>query len=123
MAKNEKPLSSMDRAILQAMGEGREVGCADDPAKDRWPTLWEWMTKIYAGREHMMQPATLTIRMVSGGVAVSCANRDLATSISATTPHLIDALDAIETALANPLTPMAQWGRKEPQLRKRRLRQ
>jgi hypothetical protein len=122
MAKQERPVSALDRAIQQAMGEGREVGCLDDPAKEKWPELWQWMTKMYTGRDYIIQPASLSIRAVSGGIAVSVSSRDLASSIATTTPHLVDALDAIERALSNPATPIAMWGRKEPQMRKRRLK-
>lgn len=123
MAKDkDRPLSALDRAIQQAIGEGREVGCPDDPARERWPSLWEWMTRIHATRDHVMQPASLSIRMIGGGVSVSCSNRDLATSVSTVCPFLGDALDEIEKVLANPSVITASWGRKEAQLRKRRPR-
>lgn len=122
MAKSERKLSALDRAVEQAIGEGLEVGLAEDPAREKWPNLWEWLTRVYVGKDNIMTPASLSIRAITGGVAVSCSHRDLAKAVNCTTPFLADALDAIERALADPSTPLASWGRKEPQVRKRRLR-
>ncbi len=120
MAKAEKQLSALDRAIQQAMGEGREVGHADDPARERWPNLWAWLTQVEVGKDYIVQPASLSISMVVGGVQVSVSNRDLAISARATTRNLGDALDAIEAVCSDPSAIMSSWGRKEPTLRKRR---
>ena len=122
MAKSERKLSALDRAVEQAIGDGREVGNPEDPAKERWPELWQWLTRIYVGKDKLVTPASLSIRMVTGGVAVSCSHRDLAVAVSCTTPLLADVLDAIEKALADPSTPLASWGRKEPTTRTRKLK-
>lgn len=120
MAKGEKQLSMLDKQILAIMTDGREVGNPDDPAKEKWPNLWSWMTRTDAGKDHVMQPASLSIRAVGGGIHVSVSSRDLATSVGVTVLYLVDALDALEKALGDPSTPTTSWGRKEPQLRKRR---
>lgn len=115
-------LSHLDRVIQQAMGEGRVVGCDDDPAKERWPALWEWLTKIYVGRDDMKQPPSLSIRAAPGGIAISLTDRDLGVTVDAACAHLGDALDALEHALQNPNPSMRAWTNKEPKLRKRQRR-
>ena len=124
MAKKEQGerVSHLDKVIQQAMGEGREVGCADDPARERWPALWEWLTRIYVGRDDMKQPASITINAAPGGIMIRISDRDLGVSVSAATAHLGDALDAIEAALGSDTPAITSWGNKEPKLRKRQRR-
>jgi len=120
--KEQQRLSPLDRAIQQAMGEGRIVGNPDDPAKDRWPELWRWMTQIYVGRDEMKQPATLSIKAAPGGVVISLSDRDLCIAVDAFVANLEDALDALEASL-NSATPSTRaWNNREPTLRKRKHR-
>jgi len=120
----EKPekVSPLDRAIQQAMGEGRVVGDPDDPAKDRWPELWRWLTTIYVGRDDMKQPPSISIRAAPGGVVISLTDRDLGITVDAATAHLEDALDALEASLNSATPSMRAWSNKEPTLRKRKHR-
>lgn len=120
--KQPEKVSHLDKVIQQAMGEGREVGAADDPARERWPQLWEWLTRIYVGRDDMKQPATITIACAPGGVSVRLSDRDLGVSVETATAHLEDALDSLEVALNNPNPSIKAWGNKEPKLRKRQRR-
>lgn len=114
-----RKLSALDRAIQSAMGEGRTVGRDDDPAATKYPTLWDWLTRIYVGVGHVRQPATLSITLGPSGVLVSISDRDLGVSCGASCDHLDDALAAIEAALSSPTAPIRSWGKKEPKLRKR----
>lgn len=122
MAKKDEQvrISPLDRAIQQAMGEGRVVGNADDPAKERWPELWRWLTTIYIGRDEMKQPPSLTIKAAPGGVVISLTDRDLGISVDAFVGHLEDAIDALEQALNSDTPTIRAWSNKEPSLRKRR---
>lgn len=124
MAKKEDSgkLSHLDRVIQMAMGEGRVVGTADDPAAQRWPELWRWLTTIYIGRDDMKQPPSITIRAAPGGIMVSLTDRDLGVTVDAATAHLADALDALELALSSDNPSMRAWSNKEPTLRKRKHR-
>lgn len=119
MTNNDKP-SALDRAIQQAIGQDRSLGRDDDPARKKYPTLWDWLSRLYVGRDHVKTPATLTVRLGPEGVIVTLTDRDLSCSFDVACNHLQDALAAIEAALSGPSPPMRSWGRKEPQLRKRR---
>ncbi len=110
----------MDRLIQQAIGADRQLGRDDDPGRRKHPTLWLWLATIYAGRDHVKQPATVTIRLGPEGVLATLTDRDLAVSLDVACPHLADVLAALEAALTGPAPPLRSWGRKEPQLRKRR---
>ncbi len=111
--------SALDRAVQSAMGEGRTVGAEDDPAAQRYPILWDWLSRIYIGIGHVRQPATVTLALGPSGVLVSVSDRDLGVSCGATCLHLDDALAALEAALAADVPPIRSWGKKEPKLRKR----
>jgi len=120
VAKSEKKLSALDRAIQQAMGDGRKVGRDDDTARERWPNLWEWLSRIYIGDDRMMQPASLSIVLGPEGTIASVSNRDLQTRVVVSTPFLADALDALEAELSKDTPNIQSWGKTEPKLRKRK---
>lgn len=117
-SKDER-VSALDRAVQTAMGEGREVGRDDDPARDVFPQLWDWLSRIYVGTNHVRQPATLTITLGPEGVLINLTDRDLGVSCGAVCPHLQDAFAAMESALTADVPAIRSWGKKEPRLRKR----
>lgn len=119
MAKDRKQLSALDRVLMHAMGEGRTVGLEDDPARERWPVLWEWLATIYVGKDYIKTPAVLTIRLGPEGVIATLTDRDLGVSAEITVPHLEDVLDGVNNAVSGPNPPIKTWGKKEPKLRKR----
>jgi len=116
--KDRRP-SALDRAVLSAMGQGRVVGADTDPAREKYPTLWEWLSRIYVGVGHVRTPARISITLGPSGVLVDVSDRDLGVSCGASCEHLDDALSALEAALSGPLPPIRSWGKKEPKLRKR----
>ena len=116
---NGKRISALDRAVQSAMGEGRAVGSDHDPAREKYPVLWEWLSKIYIGVAHVRSPATVTLTLSPSGVQASVSDRDLGVSCSAVCEHLDDALSALEAALTSSVPPIRSWGKKEPKLRKR----
>ncbi len=120
MAKEKEKQSALDRIVMQAIGQGKVLGLETDPAREKFPNLWEWLTRVYYGKEHIKQPAIITIVAVNGGFTVRCADRELASAVQATVRHIEDAFVAIESVLADPSSPIQTWGRKEPQLRKRK---
>lgn len=120
MAKDKEPkLSALDRAIQSAIGEGRVLGREDDPARTKYPALWEWLSRVYIGIDRVRTPATVTITLGPEGVLVQVTDRDLSVSCGASCPHLDDALTALESSLTSAVPPVRSWGRKEPKLRKR----
>lgn len=120
--RSDKPMSSLNRVIEQAMGENRTVGRGDDPAQERWPELWVWLSTIYVGRDKMKQPATLTITLQPDGVAAKIVDKDMGCTVNVSCAHLVDILDECERALNRPDLPVSIWGKKEPALRTRRKR-
>jgi hypothetical protein len=115
----EKP-SALDRVIQSAIGDERVLGRGTDPTKEKYPNLWDWLSRHYVGREHVKQPATLTIRLGPEGALATLTDRDLSVSIDVAAPHLDDVYEAIEAALVSNCPPIRSWGKKEPQLRKRK---
>jgi len=122
MAKSDKRLSALDRLIAQAMGDDRTFGLSDDPAKDTLPELWTCLSTVYVGRDNIKTPATLTIQLVPGGCSCKINDRDMKSSLGVIVPHLDGALVALETVLASDNPPWVQWGKGEPDLRKRKAR-
>ena len=120
MAKDKEKLSSLDRAIMQAMGEGRVFGSVEDPAHEVFPELWQWLTRCYVGKDRVKQPAAIGISAVAGGFNVRISDRDLGVGIQVVVTKLQDAFSALEQALGDPNHPLANWGKKEPYLRKRK---
>jgi hypothetical protein len=120
MAK-EKRVSSLDKVILQAMGEGKTVGSQDDPAREKWPELWEWLSRIYVGHDKIKQPATLFITLGPGGVMARLNDRDLSYSVGASCQNLVDVFDAIEAQLNTANSNVGSWGKKDPNVRKRKI--
>lgn len=119
---NERKLSALDRAVLQALGDGKVVGLSTDPAIERWPVLWQWLTKTEGGNmgEYILQPAIVTLQLGPEGVLVTLTHRDLRVTCSIACPHLDGALDSLEAAIASPNPPIKSWGKDLPNLKKRR---
>lgn len=105
---------------MQALGDGRVVGLEDDPAKESYPELWKWLTRTDGGKDHIMQPAVITLQLGPEGALVSLTHRDLHVSCAVACPHLGGALAALEEALASPNPPLKFWGKDMPVLRRRR---
>jgi len=120
--RKDKSLSSLERVIQQAMGDNRTVGRADDPAVEKWPELWKWLSTIYVGRDKMKQPATLTITLQPDGCCAKITDRDMGCTVNVSCAHLVNILDECEAALNRPDLPVTIWGKKEPALRTRRKR-
>jgi len=120
MAKSVQQLSAVDRAIAQALGDGLVLGREDDPAAKEFPQTWEWLRKVYVGKDRLKTPATLTIRLTPGGCLITLNDRDLAVAIDAACEHLGQALAALEAQLTGASTHVRTYGRREPSLRRRK---
>jgi len=118
--EGERKLSALDRAILQAIGEGISVGQDSDPAREKYPCLWEWLTRTRGGQDHVMQPAVVTLQLGPEGVLCTVMHRDLKRSVGAACLHLDDALASLEAVLSQPNPPIRSWGKEDAHLRKRR---
>jgi len=124
VAKDKEPqrVSSFQRALEQAMGDGREVGNPEDPSNERFPALVQWLTTIYVNRDEMKAPATLTIKATPGGYLVSVNDRDFSMAVDTFITNLSTALEAMEVALNDPNASTRAYANREPTLRKRKKR-
>lgn len=119
----DRKLSALDRAILAAIGDGGTVGRQDDPARQQYPDVWEWLTKTDGGRDYIMQPAVITIQLGPEGVLAKLTHRDLKRNCGIACNHLGDVLEALQRALTSPNPPITAWGKDpEARLKKRRPR-
>jgi len=116
---NGEHLSALDRAVASAIGQGRAVGADNDPAKEKYPALWDWLSRIYIGIDRVRTPATMTLQLGPSGVLISLTDRDLGVSCGAVCEHMEDVFKAVEDALTSAVPPIRSWGKKEPRLRKR----
>lgn len=123
MAKSDRKPSALDRLVQEAMGSNKVFGHPDDGAKASFPELWRWLTTCYLGRDHIKQPATLSIRLGPEGVLASLIDRDLCVSIDVSCSFLADVLPTLESALTGPNPPIKSWGKREPHLRRRKASQ
>lgn len=105
---------------MMAMGENKVMGHQDDPAANKYPNLWEWLSKVYVGRDKLKTPASLSIRLGPEGALATLTDRDLGYSVEATSPSLEGLFAAIEKQLSDNPAALKQWGKKESNLRKRK---
>jgi hypothetical protein len=119
--EGDRKLSAYDRMLMAALGESRTVGLDTDPARTDFPELWRWLSQTEGGKDHIVQPAVLTLQLGPEGVLITLTHRDFKTSCPASCPHLGDALAAMEAVLNTANPPFKTWG-KDPQvhLKKRR---
>jgi hypothetical protein len=117
--KKEKPISRLTRLVQQAIGDEVELGHPEDQARVDWPVLWEWLSKIDAGREHVMEPGRITLSLQPTGVNVQLAHRGLAYVVEVFVPCLADVFPGLEAALTGPSPPIRQLGRGKEKIRKR----
>lgn len=120
MAK-EPRVSFVHRLIEQTTGKGRSVGAEDDPARQKYPLLWEWLTTIYVGKDRVKAPATMSIALVPEGVLIRVNDRDLSTAVEVLSPTLDQCFELVEANLASPRPGLKLFGKKEPHIRQRKI--
>lgn len=118
--KKDKPLSTLDRLILGTIADDIPLGHEDDQAATLYPTLWEWLTRTTAGRDHVMMPATVGIAAVAGGFNVTINHRGLNQSFAVVTPNLDQWAAVAEAYLTGPSPIFRSFGRGQPKVKKRR---
>ena len=119
MAK-DRQLGFVERLVKTAIGDDLPLGNPDDPALQKYPLLCDWMQRVYVSRKEMKSPATLTLRAGPGGWYATISDRDLQLSLDVSHPELDGLFTRIEEMLADNRTTFKNWGKKEPQLRKRK---
>lgn len=112
----DRRLSAFDRVLMQALGDGRKIGLDTDPAREKYPNLWRWLTQTEGGQDHILQPAVVSVQLGPEGTLVSMTHRDFKVTCSVACPHLEGCFDALESALSQANPPLRVWG-KDPQVR------
>ena len=120
MAKADKVLSLFERATQIAIGQNMKFGAEDDPLREPFPELWEWLTRTELGGGKVKAPARVTIQLTPGGVAVALMDAGLACSMDVACQYTTDWAEALSIALKSPNPPMRFWDGKEPRVRNRR---
>lgn len=120
MAREKAPLTQMERMIGEAIGNEQTIGFELDPARTELPTLWQWLTTIYVGKDFVKQPAVLRIQMGPEGCLVSMTDPDLCQSLEASCPFLQDVFRELEKVLSGSNPPFRRFGKRQPTLRKRK---
>lgn len=120
MAKKEPRVSALQRALEAAIGAMRTVGLESDPAREKYPNLWEWLTMVGQDTDYVMSPAVISVQLGPEGALVTITHRDMQVSCGAACSNLDDAFLSLEAQLACTNPPIRSWGKGEPVLRKRR---
>lgn len=115
-----KRVSFLDRAIQSAIGDNRVLGREDDPAREKYPELWRWMTQTDCPGNRVKQPATLMVRVGPEGILVSLNDRDLGYAVDVCCPHLTMILESLERALTSDNLAIRNNPKRDPNLRKRK---
>ena len=118
MAKENK-LSFVERLVMQATGNGQTIGHHDDPARAKWPLLWEWLSTLYVGAERVKSAPTISLNLTPSGVVVRVTDRDLARSVEVSCNNLEEVFATLEANLSSANPSMKIIGKREPRLRKR----
>jgi len=120
VARERKELTHLERLIGQAIGQERALGREDDPAREKYPHLWEWLTTIYVGQDYIKSPATIRIAMGPDGPLITLSDADLAIGMDTHCASLEGILDHLEAELGQPAPPFKPYNKKQPTLRKRK---
>lgn len=121
LQKKREQLGALDRLIAKTIGQRRTVGLDTDPAKDAYPTLWDWLTRTEVGRDRVIEPARLSLACGPEGVLATLSHQGLAYVCEVTVSHLGDVFGALEQALSGPNPPIRALTRREPKVKKRKL--
>lgn len=110
MAK-ERILTALDKMVLRAIGREDSLGPEADVAAESFPLLVAWLTRVDAGRDHVKDPARLTIRAVPGGYCVSLADATFGIGLDAGSSTLQGVFAALEAALGSETPALKTFGK------------
>lgn len=119
-SREDRPLSSLERLILQTMGDGKTFGKPGDPAADSHPNVWEWMTRCDAPKDRILTPSFLRVTAVNDGFLAVLTCPDLASQVECPVPHLLTVWECLEKYLTSPDLVIKVWGKKEPDMKKKK---
>jgi hypothetical protein len=112
-------VNHFDRLVQQAASSHRSLGNDDDAARMSLPLTWRWLTETEADKEHVKDPAKLTIRAVPDGFLASLSDECFGVSLDIHLTCLADLWTAVEEALKRQDAPWRTWPNHKPKLRKK----
>lgn len=115
-----KKVSTLDKLVQTALGQNRQLGSDEDPAREAYPLLWDFLSRTDAGKDYIIAPGKLTLTLGPEGVIASLSHQDLKVSMDVGCKFLGEALAALEADLQAGAKSLRQWGGKQPNLRKRK---
>lgn len=119
-----EPQDQKDRAYRRmVIGRAQRDGVqlpADSVAREKYPTLWEFLTTRYPDQNHVVEPARLSIGLGMGCWIITVSHSDYRTKLEASAATLDEAFAAWELAATASDAPWKTWGKGEITLRKRR---
>lgn len=107
------------RLLQQAIGDQVTIGPDSDPAKQDYPSLWEWLTSIDAGPTHVKDPGKMTVKATPGGWLVCLTDEAFGVTIDVPCDRLDGILEALEKALSDSRTAIRYWPNHKAKLRPR----
>lgn len=96
------------RAIVKA---SLFFGLEDDPAKEDYPVLWDFMCNGRDTQGGVKKRATLTIEAINTGFAFTMRDLGLSSKVDGTCEHLDMVFDVLESMLRNPRCPWRPIGK------------
>lgn len=116
---SKKELTPLQRLIQQATGNGHSLGNPDDTLARECPKLWEWLSTLEAGEDHLKEPATLKIQLVPGGAQVTLTDPTLGYSLDASASEILPLFQALEVQLNSSNPAIRRWLKGEIILKKK----
>jgi len=119
MGKEKKELTPLERLLQQAIGNGVSLGNASDPARGKWPNVWEWLSTVDAGDDFLKEPCSIRIALVPGGVQGALTDPSLGCTVDATSETLEGLFEGLERNLQSAHPTIRTWRKGDLQLRKK----
>jgi len=116
---NERKLTLFERAQAEALGKSIPLGRQDDPAKEKWPEMWKWLTETDVEGNRMKEPATLIIRVTPEGISATLNDRAFGWAFDANSDFLESIFTEMEKSCNDP-TKARKSHNRDPKVRKRK---
>lgn len=112
------------RSLFQKIADARVAGSnrppVDPGAQDRYPTVFEFLTRQEASQDVQKDLASISIKMGVGEWVVELSDPGFAFSLTASSATLDDCLFALEASLTGPNPPIRPWKGELGQLRRKK---
>lgn len=113
---------SLFQKLAQARAEGSAKPPVDHKAMERYPTVYEFLTRTEASPELLKELASISIRMGIGEWVVVLSDPGFAVTVTASAETLDSAFAALEDLLTGPNPPIQPWKGETGALKPRKRR-